>query len=224
MIIIAVIAIIAFIGCVLQILWIRKKLADYSQSQMAANLAKQAVELSVHSSNAQVYSLVVNAQLTRQLNNASNPDFINLQSIYAPMSFSLPQTCNGDFSTALISCNKIAFLVIEKNQSAANLTTDLMEGNIFYLMIKEVLYLAAYTPAAAAAAAATPAFQNNTIICLYTIKSAKNIPTVTGCNVGLIPFFGQTSTDSTPNIVSLLDIDSGTITFPLHALGILVTD
>lgn len=208
--------VVAFTGCVLQILWLRKKLADYSDTQMAANLAKQAVQLSAPTSNVQVYSLVVNVQLTRGLNHASNPDFIAMQNVYAPMTFSLPQTCGGVFSTASISCNKIAFLVLEPNQGAASLTIDLLQGGIFYLMIKQVLYVASYIPDFS-----LEAFRSSKVVCLYTIQSAKNIPSVTGCNVGLVPFFGTVSDDATTDIKTLLALDSGSVSLPLHALGVM---
>lgn len=227
-VVLIIIAVVALVGCVLQIIWIRNKLNNYSQTQMAAALNAQNATLSqlaIPQPTAQVYSLLVDSVLTNKINQMSAPEHSALATLAVPQTFNVPQICNNQYYTSgSISCNKVAYLVVNINDSVSQLVITMQHGKIMYVMIKSVLYLAKYDPLFMSAAQSTNmAYNSKYIIALYTILSLDNISNNgTNCSTSIVPFFGSLSTDDTPTITSLLSLSPMGTTTPIHMMAIML--
>ena len=228
-VILIIVVIAAFVGCVLQIIWIRNKLGNYSRTQMSALLTTQSqlmVQLAIPQSTMQVYSLVVDVQLTVKINTTSTPANSFLQPLVVPRLFSVPQTCGAaGLSSNEMSCNKVGYIVTTINDSSANLINDLQSGGIMYVMVGSTLYLAYFSQDFQdQLQVKLPEFTDTYVVYLYTIISQKNLPTVTGCTVGLVPFFGSISNDSSQPLTKVIGITDGSKakSLPVHAMAFML--
>jgi len=221
------ISLIAFIGCVIQIVWIRNKLNNYSQTQIGAKLIADSSIMTqlTNSSNKslKVYSVIVQVQLTTNINSVANEENAYMKSNVAPKMFNVPLKCNNKYESGPISFNYVSYLVIQTNDSAASFIIDLQKGNeIAYIMINTVMYLAYFDyEIQKELAAQYPSYDSSYVVCLYTMNSTQNISVDTSCSLSLVPFFGKTSSDTSGDIFNVLGLLPGTISMPVHVMAIL---
>ena len=224
-VILIIIALVAFIGCVLQIIWIRNKLYNYSQTQIGAKLIAESslmTQLTASSNQSlQVYSVIVQVSLTNQINSASFEENAYMKSNVLPKMFNVPLKCNNKYETGPISFNYVSYLVIQKNDSGAGFITDIQRGGIAYVMINKVMYLAYFNyELQKELNAKYPMYEAAFVVCLYTMNSSHNISVDASCSLSLVPFFGTTSTD-TDILTTVLNMTPGTTTLPVHIMAIL---
>lgn len=217
-----IVAVVALLGCILQIVWIRNKLGNYSQTQMAAALTQQStmmMQLAIPQPTARVFSLLVHAPLTIKFNMISAPENSTLATMSIPQVFSVPQICENKYTSGSISCNAPSYLVFHMNESAADMIGNVQKGAVMYIMIKSILYLARYDHAFQSVLDNAGAYY---VLALYTIQSAQNVSTEgDGCAVSIVPFFGTLSNDSTATLPALLALSpNGPETVPIHVMAI----
>ena len=224
-----VMAVLALVGCILQIVWIRAKLGNYSQTQMATSLATQSAmmkELAVQQPTAQVYSLLVNAPLTVKINKATSPENIALSPLAAPQEFNVPQICNNTyFASGTVSCNSVSFLVVNINDSVSQFILDIQNGTIMYVMINSLLYRAKYDVAFQNVAInADSAYSATYILALYTMDTEKNVSkNGASCTMSIVPFFGTLSKDGSAAITTALGLTAnGSNNVPVHMMAIML--
>jgi hypothetical protein len=224
----AVFAILAFIGCVLQIIWLRVKLKNYSHTQMGASLDAQTATLAaltIPQPTMQVYSLLINIALTNSINNATSAANSLLKPLTAPMTFNVPQICNGKYTSGELSCNVVSYLVFDANDSGSALVTSIEKGSVLYVMLNSVLFLASYNPSFEIMVQnQVPAYNMCHILSLYTITSSQNITVEPNCSASIVPFFGSLSSDTTAKLVSLIGINgsSAGTSMPVHMMAIML--
>jgi len=162
-----------------------------------------------------LYSIQLNAARTKDLNSSTSADQALLASIALPRSFNVPQDCNGLLLSSNILCGKCYYLVIGRGSGADQLIADLHSGDCVYLCVGQQVFFAAYDPNCQNLVS-SDMYGSSYILLLYTMDSTKN---VSECKFNLVPFYGQASSDSTPNLSSLLEISSGVSNVPLQIIG-----
>lgn len=200
---------------------------------MSAALTTQSATLAqliVPQATMQVYSLLVDAKLTKELNTNGSAEHGILAPLTTPLIFNVPQVCNGTFSSGQLSCNVVSYLVFLNNDSGSVFLSSVQSGSVMYVMVKSVLYLASYNASFESMVQNQNAkYATCNILALYTIVSTRNVSVSPGCQTSIVPFFGALSDDSTATIEVLLGLASvGTSTSaanslrPIHIMAILI--
>ena len=213
-------AVLFILGVIFQILWIRRKLSDFSTSKLSSEMtqnAKIVASTSAARSNLIVYNVVLNSPLTQSLNTEFNSENIDLMNMVAPKTFNIPHTCGNIVKSMSLSCNDVAFLVLQKTLGSEALIQDIENQSIMYIMVNGNLYLIDSSPTSNKIIQDTYTQYNDSyIVYVYTISTAKNIVLNTGdsCELDVIPFYGSLSTSDILN-----DLDMSKPSVQIHMLG-----
>lgn len=217
-----IISIIFVILVIFQIFWIRTKLKNYEQTNLAAKMTKEVQLFSAHkTSNLNVYSLVLKCQETMKLNNRGTSEYDLLVRYAKPKKFNVPHVCGNHITSAHLSCVDVCFLCTETLESASYLLQDIRKGSLMYVMILGKYYLIAYDEALIKELQYDHKLYENTyVFFLYAIKSEKNylLDVMEDCSLELTPFFGELSIQ---NLYSELKLNNSDTTKQMHVMGYL---
>lgn len=217
-------AVVFVLATVIQIIWIRNKISNFSESKLSSELTQKSIiaaAVSSNRSNLVIYNVIVDLELTSSLNTKYNPEHIELVEIVAPKSFSVPHVCNNEVKSATLSCIDVGFLVIQSTQSSSLMIADITKQLLMYLMINEKYYLVDIDYFAVKQIQEKYSkYKGYYIVAFYTIKNIDNIVlnTTETCHIDLLPFIGTLSSN---NIIDNLMISSlsSQKTKQLHMMG-----
>ena len=222
---IVIVIFVLFFLCLLQIIWIRGKLGNYADSKLANGLLSSSSSSSASSSSLSVYSLIVNAKLSLILNNVTSLENSMIVPLTIPTTFNVPYTCNGAIVSTNMLSNIASYLVINLGSSADKLIIDILQGRITYIMINGAMYLVHYSQdIQMALQGQNNALVNTYILYLFTMKSSNNVAETldSTCTIDMLPFFGQISQDTNPNLINSIGLNKSSSDIPVHALGFIL--
>lgn len=217
-------AVVFVLATIIQIIWIRSKIANYSESKLSSEMTQKAIiaaSVSSNRSNLVIYNVVLDVELTQSLNTEYNLEYIELVESVTPKSFSVPHICNNVVKSVTLSCVDVGFLVIQSTPSSSVLINDITKQLLMYLMINELYYLVDIDIFSIKQLQEKyPKYKGYYIIAFYTIQNSENVVlnTADTCAIDLLPFIG---TLSSTNIFENLSIstNSSQKTKQLHMMG-----
>lgn len=216
------IACVALVGCLLQILWLRGKLNDYSVTKLASEMElKGRIPHRPSASVVEVYSAVMDVALTRRLNKKETDEYQKIVDMVLPQTFNILNVCGNEAMSIKTSCNKVDLMVLNITESGSRFALDVASNVILYVMLKGTLYLARYDKKVDDVLHSfnALAYKDKQVVALYTIESKENIPiegVYTECAIALTPFMGQISTDGSPGIGTWLPTTDTRKLMPIH--------
>lgn len=222
--------VILFTLVILQIFWIRFKLAHIESTTQNKELQiKKQVNYDNDVTNRlQVYGLKVDCTIINTLNNANTKNGQRVLELVSPKKFSLPHVCNGDMKMVDIDVYQVGVLVVYLNQGAEDLYQDIISNKIRYMIINSKFFFVMNDVAKTLQNAVydmnipdvSNVISDRYMFLLYPVNSAT--PQDKTCSLHLTTFFGKL--DSIQNNNALIDMKtlvgySGEKQYPLHALG-----
>ena len=145
-IILCSLAVTLIILCILQIVWVRVKVSSFHSTSLKKELSlKQQVVASMSATNyLQVYSVLIDTWLTRELNNPSHTFSTTIRNEVAPRKFSLPYVCSTKYASLDVDCNGVGFIVMQRSDGSSRIIQDIRNGEVRYVLIQNKVYVAYY--------------------------------------------------------------------------------
>jgi hypothetical protein len=220
------IACIALVACLLQILWLRGKLNDYSVTKLASEMEmKNRTPYRPNASIVEVYSAIMDVALTRHINNKTVDDYLKIVDMVLPQAFNIINVCGSEAMTLKMSCNKVDLLVLNITEGGSRFALDVASNLILYVMLNGNLYMPRYdkTIDDTLHTLNPLKYKDKQVVALYTIDSKYNVPiegAYADCAIALTPFIGQISNDQSPAIGSWLPASDTRVSMPIHIASI----
>lgn len=192
-----ILSIIFVILVIFQILWIRTKLKNFEQTNLASKMTKEVQLMSKRkTSNINVYSLMLKCNDILYINDFTTKEYEFLIDFAKPKQFHVPHMCGNKIISGNLSCVDVCFLCVDPLESASYLLEDIKKGTIMYVFILGKYYLIAYDEQLIKRFHEEfKTYNNDYIFFVYPINSPKNylINVAQNCSLELTPFFGQLS-------------------------------
>jgi hypothetical protein len=208
-IILIVLGIILVVIILMQIVWVRAKIANFSKAKLSSELRlSDRFASACPAGNIMIHALVVDTVMTGKLNNPVSDEF----SMYRPgvdrKKIVLPYVCTNSSSKGIVSLTtmmtQVFSLCIDITPSAYELDSLLKTQPQIYMMINEKIYLGGCDDILLESLRKVNSYFNDKLIVnLYAVRSDQNEImdyTVSGCQMTMVPFFGKLTT-GIPGIV-----------------------
>lgn len=213
-----ILSVIFVILVIFQIIWIRSKLKNFDQTNLASKMTKEVQLLSKNkNSNVNIYSLILKCDVIAQINSIHTKEYDFLIDFAKPKKFNIPHVCGNKLISGSLSCMDVCFLCVDPSESASYLLEDIKKGAIMYIFILGKYYLIAYDePLIRQFHEEFINYNNEYIFFIYPIKSTKNYLTNVSedCSLEISPFMGELSEK---NLFKELNLNKKTM--QMHILG-----
>ena len=202
-----VLAVIGFLGLVVQLILMHAKIRNYELAQFGATMNSSQRCKDMCNKNVQVYGLMVDADASLRLNTTTTPDYDAYTGGSVPeQTFILPHVCPPSTIKGVeVLCRQVFLLVVHRTPGSIRLIEDDITGHPqFFMVVNGITFLAARDKARRIRLEAQDAarYRDRDVIHLYAIKSRRNTAaTEVGCVMNLIPFVGTLS-DNPPETAS----------------------
>jgi hypothetical protein len=131
-------------GILLQVVYIRSRLHEYSTGNVQRKVDAQntAHSLAKEESKLRVYGIVVDFDLCAILSSAGSSlqEAINL--LINQENVAIPYVCDAGVRNVPAQIDKVALLVLKSNKGAETLQNDLINDQIKYIVINQEVYMA----------------------------------------------------------------------------------
>lgn len=208
-VILIVVGIILVLIILMQIVWVRVKIAAFTKAKLSSELRlSDRFSSACPSGNIMINAMIVDTTMTGKLNNPVSEEYLLYRPGVERKQIVLPYVCTNSRSKGIVSLTtmmtQVFSLCIDITPAAYELESLLKTQPQIYMMINEKIYLGGCDDILLESLRkVNPYFNNKFIVNLYAVRSDQNEVmdyTVSGCQMTLVPFFGKLST-GIPGIV-----------------------